>query len=117
VPTDPPLCDRRIGIGTGVENHLLHIGEDGFHRVVVGIAFGQTRPANPQGSQLPACSSALDRMGRVPIQSQSQLPLAVTAADLLEETADIPGTLAGIEAPQPPPGVKGYPESYSFRKF
>ncbi len=105
VTADPPSRDRRVSIGTGVENHLLDIGEDGFHRVVVGIAFGQSRPADTQGAELPACSLALDRMRRIPIQSQPQLSLAVAAADLLEEAADVLRTLARIEPPQAPTSV------------
>ena len=82
VPTDPPPRHRWVRITAGVQNHLLHVGEDRFHRIVVGIAFGQVRPANPQGAQLSACARALDRMGRLAIQGQPQLPLTVTAADL-----------------------------------
>lgn len=73
--------------------------------VVVRIAFGQARPANPQGAPLTACACALDRMGRIPIQGQPPFPLAVAAADFLQESADIPRTLARIEAPPPPPRI------------
>ena len=105
VSADPPPRDRWVGIRTGVQDLLLHIGEDVFHRIVIGITFGQARPANPQGTQLPACAPTLDRMRRISIHRQVQLPVAVAAADLLDEVADIPGTLARIEAPQPPSRV------------
>jgi hypothetical protein len=92
---------RRLGVPviTVVQDRLLIVAEEGFHRIIVRTSLGQTRPMQ---SQLPHQTPGLFRlagMGWVLIQSDPHRLSGIPPSDPTHELADILRSLTAIVRP------------------
>lgn len=99
-PVLPPIAASQMGtntllsrgyicILTVIENHQLDSTEQRFDRIVVGAAFGQAHPMEPQLVHLPPGLARLAWVSGILISGDPYLLVGIPAAHLLHALTDI----------------------------
>ena len=83
--TDSACCRLLVRIIAVVEDHLLNITEDVFHRVIIGTAFGQRNPPEVEFPHKAASLSAFAGMGSILIQDDPYLLRGIPPPDVPHE--------------------------------
>lgn len=77
------LCKFGIGIIAIIQDHQLDVTEDGFNRVVIWAAFGQTDPMKVQFTHDLASEPRLARMGTVLVQDDPHGNIRIPFAEVM----------------------------------
>lgn len=101
--TDPFFGSLLMRIVAVVQDHHLHIAEDGFDRVVIWTSLGQTDPVQVQFSHHSPSRSRFARMRPVLIQGDPDRLIWIPSADLSHKPADIHRTLSRKVGPSDSP--------------
>jgi hypothetical protein len=106
VGADTFLGGSRIGIVARIQDHLLHVAEEGFERVVVGTPLGQADPMQLELAHHPAGEAGFARMSTVLIQDHPYLLSGIPTADLAHEASHRRRVFPASEPPAHPAAVE-----------
>jgi hypothetical protein len=94
VSAKPGLSGMGIRVMAVIQDHQLHIAKDGFYRVVIWAAFGQTDPVQVQLPHHSPRSTRFDRVSTVLVQRDPHWLVGIPAAYLSHELTHLLGAFA-----------------------